>query len=534
MVNKFFTITNISIYIILIIFCILLLSSTDILFIKQIIPFLRFYQNNHSSKLIKEIIAINPNENCPENSSPFQFYVDQGTYKGCLISKNKLEKDSCSLIEKLFKKGKEIKETKEKKFNSIFTKKLCAVPFDESNYITNLDKNKNEKNKKSCGLLDTLGNQFYINIDEKCPINKLIINRAQGINDESANFISLELIKDKYYLHYSNEYTGSYLITNDSFSISEGYPCINPEEINTYHIQYLLNKANNSFICKTSIDNNRLDTRYIPIISIPKNELYRDNDIMLDNYFNYPFPNADLTLYQLGYIGTDSSFNNYIIPNIGNIISDINTIYNFDKINKYIKKIIYSLIFIIIVSLICKYFISDSTIYIWNFILLVVVLLNLIVNIIINISINNIKNIEQYNPDNNDKKNIFNLQIKYMKNIIIQSKRNNIKNIIGNVLLIIWVGLFNGINYYYFNNPKKYIINKIDYGDNKKYYNSINVLKPASFDIKKENFIKYKEEIELPKINNEKDNKENINDDSNDDEEENNLTTEKNDNYESI
>ena len=355
MVNKFFTITNISIYILLIIFCILLLSSTDIFFIKRIIPFLRFYQNNHSSKLIKEIIAINPKENCPENSSPFQFYVDKGSYKGCLISKNRLEKDSCSLIEKLFKKGEEIKETKEKKFNIIFTKKLCLVPYDENNYITNLDKNKNENDKKFCGLLDTSGNKFYINIDEKCPINKLIINSIQRIDEENENFITLELIKDKYYLHYSNDYPESYLITNNSFTISEGYPCINPEEINTYHIQYLLSKANNSYICKTSIDNTRVDKRYTPVINLAKNELYLDNEIVLDDYINYPFQDADLTLYQLGYIGTDFSFNNHIMPNIGNLISDINTIYNYDTINKYVKKIIYSFIFIIIISLICKY-----------------------------------------------------------------------------------------------------------------------------------------------------------------------------------
>ena len=533
MVNKLFTIANISIYILIIIFCILLLSSTDIFFVKKIIPFLKFYQNNYSSVLIKDIIVINPNENCPENSSPFQLYTYPGTYKGCLISKNKLEKDSCSLIKKLFKKTEDIKETNEKKFNSIFTKKLCAVPFDNKNYISNLNKKTSEKNKKFCGLLDTSGTKYYINIDEKCPINKLVINNAQRINGENANFISIELIKDKYYLHYSNEYTGSYLFTNGSLTVSEGYPCINPEEINTYHIQYILSKANNVFTCKTSIINKRLDTRYSPIINMPKNEFYEDNDIILDNFFNYPFQDTDLTLYQLGYIGADSSFNNDIMPNIDKLISDINTLYTFGNINQYIKQIIYSFIFIIIVSLICKYFISDSTIYIWNFILLVTIVLNLIVNIIINILINNLKIIVQYNPDNNDNNNIFNLQIKYIKSLINQSKENNIRSIIGNILLIICVSIFNGINYYYFNNPKKYNKNKIDFGDNRKFYNSINVLKPASFDIKKENLIKYKEEIELPKITDEKSDKEN-NDDVNDDEEENNLTTEKNDNYESI
>ena len=75
---------------------------------------------------------------------------------------------------------------------------------------------------------------------------------------------------------------------------------------------------------------------------------------------------------------------------------------------------------------------------------------------------------------------------------------------------------------------------KIDYGQDKKYYNSINLLKPTSFDLKKENSINLKEEIELPRINNEidsdNDNDENDNIiDNNKDEEESNLTTEIND-----
>ena len=531
MVNKLFTITNISIYIIIIILCILLLSSTEIFFIKKIIPFLKFYEKNYSSTLIKSIIAINSNKNCPENSSPFKFYTYPGTYKGCLISNKNLEKGSCSLINKLFKKTEEIKETKEKTFNNIFSKKLCAFPFNENNYISNLNQNKNGKNKKFCGLLDTSGNKYFIDEDKECPINKIIINEEQTINEKNRIFTSIELIKNKYYLHYSNHFAENYLITNNSLILSEDYPCINPEEINTFHIQNILSKVNNSYICKTSIDNKRLDTRYIPIINISKNELYKDNDIILDKYINFPFKDIDLTLYQLGYIGIDSLFNNDIISFIDKLTSNINNIYNWDKINKYIKKIIYSLIFIIIVSLICKYFISDSTIYIWNFILLITILLNLILDIIINISIKNLKNIKEYNIENNtDNNDIFKLQIKYIKSIINECKRKNIKNTIGNILLIIFVGIFNFLNYYYFNNPKKYKKNKIDYGDNKKYYNSINVLKPTSFDIKKENLIKFKEEIELPKINNEKNNKENFIEDSNDDEEDNNLTHEKNDN----
>ncbi len=83
------------------------------------------------------------------------------------------------------------------------------------------------------------------------------------------------------------------------------------------------------------------------------------------------------------------------------------------------------------------------------------------------------------------------------------------------------------MNFFIFNNPKNYISkhkNKTDYYQNRKFYNSINVLKPTNFDIKKENLIKFKEEIELPKINKDKEDDNII--DKTKDEEENNLTTE--------
>ena len=536
MVNILFTITNISIFLIIIIFCFILFSSTDIFQIKKVVPFLNFIQNNHSSKLIQSIIAVNPNDNCPDNSSPFQFYNYPGTSKGCLISGNKLEKDSCNLITKLFKKTKEIKETKEKSFNNIFSKKLCAIPFNEENYLSNLNNiNKNNENKKFCGLLDTTGRKYYIDIDKECPINKIKINNEKTINDEEYIFNSIELIKDKYYLHYSNNYNennnhNNYILTNNSLFISEGLPCINPEEINTFHIQYKLSKAKNYYICNTHIDKKRLDTRYSLIEKVQKNELYKDNDIYLDNFYDYPFQDSDLGLYQIGYIGTDYNFNIEIEPNINNLISDINRIYDLNKVNQFIKKIIYSFIFIIIVSLILKYFISDRTIYIWNSILLAIIMINLIINIIINILTKNFKKLKNINSVNNDE--IFNLQIKYINSLINSSINKNIKIIIGDILIGICVGIFNILNYFYFNNPKNNILkfkNRTDYCQNKKFYNSINVLKPTSFDIKKENLIKSKEEIELPRINNEK-SEENIIDDSND-EEENNLTSAKNDNY---
>ena len=541
MVNKLFTLTNILLFI-LIIFSSLLLLSNDISKIKDIIPFLKFYQKNQSSKLIHSIEAVDPKEDCPKNFFPLSLYTYPGTSKGCLISNNTLKKDSCSIWSKLFKSTDEIEETSQKTFDTIFSKKLCAFSYNENNYINNIDNNgENKENKKLCGLLDTNGIKYYIENDKECPINKIIINNKISINDEKFTFNSVELIKDKYYLHYSNDFNetddnSNFLLTDDSLFISEGYPCINPDEINTYHIQYILSNKNNSYICDTNIENKRLDTRYSPIINIQKNVLYQDNNIDLETFFNYPFKDTDLTLYQLGYIGTDSNFNSEIIPNVEKISSDIYSISDFNYINQIIIKIIYSMLFIIVISIIYKYFISDNTIYIWNSAVLASILVNFVFNIIVNNSLNNLGVYDKYYLNKNNDE-IFNLQMKYINDIINDSKWKNNKIIIGNILIFILLGLFNFINYFVFNNPKNFILKykgKIDYGQDKKYYNSINLLKPTSFDLKKENSINLKEEIELPRINNEidsdNDNDENDNIiDNNKDEEESNLTTEIND-----
>ena len=83
--------------------------------------------------------------------------------------------------------------------------------------------------------------------------------------------------------------------------------------------------------------------------------------------------------------------------------------------------------------------------------------------------------------------------------------------------------LFDIINCCIFNNPNNRLVkmkNNIDYYlQNKKIYNSINVLKP--FEDKKERHQKHKKEIELSKINNinEDDNGNNIINNTKDDEE---------------
>ena len=494
---------------------------------KQIINFYEFYNKNKSAKLIKKITAVDSNGECPSASFPLLFYKYPGTKAGCLISKTDFEEGSCGIFTKIFHHYENFEETNEKYFDVLYGKKLCAVPFDDKDYIKHL---KNENNGKLCGYLDNINNKFYVENGKECPVNNIIINNENSINDEKHK--TIELIKDQYYLHYSNDYINEeslnnndnyYLLTTESLIISEGLPCINPGEINTYHIQYLLNKANESYICDTFIGDKRVDDRYIlKLSSINKNKLYKDNSINLGDYYNYPFKEANLNLYQLGYIGVDPSFISDILDKSDKYISDINSMSDYNKYNNYIKPFIFSLIFLIIVNLIFKYFIVDITIYILSFILIALDIAYLVLNIFVFLYLSDFETLEQYYSGKSIDKT-FNAQIQYISDIIKESKNINLKNIIGICIMIFLIILFDIINCCIFNNPNNRLVkmkNNIDYySQNKKIYNSINVLKP--FEDKKESSLKHKKEIELSKINsiNEEDNDNNIINNTKDDEE---------------
>ena len=499
MVNKLFPLTNIFFYFIIILISYLLISENDISKMEQIIHFYNFYTKNKSAKLIKTILSIDPKNDCPENSFPLSFYEYPGTKQGCLISKKNLEEGSCGLFTKIFRNYENIEETDKKSFEVIFGKKLCAIPFNEKDYINNLV---NVKGGKLCGKIDSIGNELYVNTEEDCPINDIIINKVKKID----KYNTIEFIENELYLHFSNENVDEdkdyYLLTNESFKISEGLPCINPGEVNTYHTQYLLSKANKSYICDTFINNERLDTRYKPLTLINKTNLYNDNGINLDEYYDYPFKGINLKLYQLGYIGIDKNFISNILDNSDRFISNINRILNYYEYNKYIILMIFSFLFLIIVNLIFKYFIVDITIYILTIIFLGFGFANLTLNIFIIFLLREFNSLsDYYSNKNNDK--IFNGQLKYIDDIINESKNINLKNIIGISTILFLIIIFDFINCCLFNNPSchlKKVKNNADYFlKNKKIYNSINVLKP--FEDTKESKFNNKKEIELSKIN---------------------------------
>ncbi len=125
---------------------------------------------------------------------------------------------------------------------------------------------------KSCGYLDTLDQKLCIKINEECPINDLYINSVQ---DAPKDYNTITLNNNKY-LHYTNKNNSGHIITRLKLS-EDNQPCIYPGEFSwKYH--YILEKQ--SGYCKTLIESQKYDTRYIKIDKINKYDLYYENDII--------------------------------------------------------------------------------------------------------------------------------------------------------------------------------------------------------------------------------------------------------------
>ena len=496
-----------------------LLSSKDISSIVNIRPFINFYKINHSSHLIYSIIPVNSDENCPKGTSPLRLFSNAGTSEGCLISQNILKKGSCSLFDKIFHETKSIKETNEKNFYFLFSKKLC-VKKDSKNYSEIIKKNSVlSDTKKLCGILDSLGTEYYVEEKEECPINTLLINENETINE---NFTSIQL-NEKMYLHYSNIYNNGYknnnenkyyLLSDNFLKFSEGLPCIKPDEKNTFHIQYLLDKDNESYICNTAIniDENskdsivRFDDRYKSIFDIQKNILFDYNNITLENeeqFPLYPYINANLTLYKINYIGinnlidiNDETSNQYMLFNQK---ENINQIHSFNQIYIVFIRINSTIFVLFIINFFYKYYIVDDVIYIFNILMIGVSLLIFGFSFYIKILLNQIEKFDKYyNDEKNDA--IFRGQLKYIEKILNDANNKNGKIFIYNFLVIVLSILIIILNYFIFNNPGKKNQQTNLNEKNSKIFSSINVLKPTNFDLKKDKLIKFNEEIELSKM----------------------------------
>jgi hypothetical protein len=126
-----------------------------------------------------------------------------------------------------------------------------------------------------CGV-DTRGFNLCFPKKYGCPVNSIKVSNHPS---SSGGYESIKL-NDDWYLHYSNGYKNSSIITNIKYS--EGRVCINPSETNLKSYMKFkkghMNFSNST--CFTKIGKFQFDERYKVFDSVSKFKFYTDNKIL--------------------------------------------------------------------------------------------------------------------------------------------------------------------------------------------------------------------------------------------------------------
>lgn len=135
----------------------------------------------------------------------------------------------------------------------------------------------------TCGIIDTKDRILCLKTQSKCPINSTYITNIFNNNTDN-----------------TNETKNSFEYIISIFKLSEGQPCMNPNE-NDWHYYYDLEP--DSTECKTEISGKIKDDKYESFTSTSKYQLYSENDIFFETQYEDALQNDTIYLYGRSFIG---------------------------------------------------------------------------------------------------------------------------------------------------------------------------------------------------------------------------------------
>ena len=306
----------------------LILISSGILIVYEIILYISTlnYTNNGYIKDIlsnwefKPIIDLKvldeePSDEYSDNLNQFSFMSWDGTIEGCNCLNatkeqvgekysNKIHRFSCKSDD--FKKYCEtILSTNGRNINIWKGKKIIPVfNYNSKRYFDYLSKSNlcDSDDYKLCGILDNKLNKMCVLKEEKCPINKMIIDKKESA-PKDYKYITLKLNND-YYLHYTNEANDAKILV--SFRVSEGQICVDSNKHYSRNPDYQLYST---FEYGGNCDS--FDNRYFRIDSENKINLFDENGItnLTKNLPNFTIVNEEIFLYYRNYIGLSKDKN---------------------------------------------------------------------------------------------------------------------------------------------------------------------------------------------------------------------------------
>ena len=217
-------------------------------------------------------------------------------------------------------------------YNKFKGKKLCTSKRPNKNYFDYVKSSRYgicPTGTKICGKLD-INRYFCVKVSESCPINDIVFNnQSEYKNYYGMTYTSIK-INDKEYLHYTNQFTNNYIITNLTFLGGAGYalPCGANDNNNIYSYSSI----ENNIFCGGE-DNNFKYYFYKALTDVSLEEFYLDNNIdlgYLPEYKNLA-ELGKMTLYSTGYFSLNEK-------DIKNFKGSTNPFKKFNKYSKIISR----------------------------------------------------------------------------------------------------------------------------------------------------------------------------------------------------
>ena len=294
------------------------------------------------------IIDIQTRDNCSSNYNTSEAIFDYwaGTVLGCNCS-NTIRFGSCSSKSVGCRTIQSTDMIPYKKWRS---SKFCFTRLPMNSYLGLTIASQNEScpfNHKNCGKIDTLENILCMPDTSVCPINDIQMLNSNEIVPPGYKTISLSSYGENKTLAFGNKGPSGKIAVE--FKISDNIPCINPLYSNKLYSHIL---ESNYFTdkCFGSLGGTILDKSYQFIDSTTKNNLYSDNNILINinNLPSYPVFELQLEtrLYYRNFIGINKSCYNSI--QAGNLFKKISDGLNVLQKNFSTFKNIYGGIFVYI------------------------------------------------------------------------------------------------------------------------------------------------------------------------------------------
>ena len=369
-------------------------------------------------------------------TSAFSYYVS-----------NEIHRDSCTFNET-------VALCKDLQYQSpiplsVYRQTNLCIKRTNSDYINYSSKISRDYNcpsgKKLCGKIDTAENYLCLNEGEICPINKIVFQKynSPAPNDKIYNKISLG---NGIILYFSNQNVtkNDYIITE--LKLSEDFPCINKDRINTRNTlnKYILDADYFKYGCSQFLEGKYLDDRYTKLDSLNYYDMLKDNKInfIINNYPQVPSSsiNYKVELYNRPYYGwkasciKDKQYGLFYIIELNTQIQTLSS--------KLITMLVMSIItFILYLVCVGIFFAGEKNVCL--IFLIVILILNLVMMIISFTTFSLSKYISSTNSELitlNCGDKFINLFIKYLYDFIVFLPGVNIWNsilLIVNIILII-------------------------------------------------------------------------------------------------